>query len=389
MWSQADAAMERHAGGDAEAFAIVYDAVAEKVWAYARRKLRDDAAADDVVQETLLRMHRARGDFAPGSEVLPWAYTIAVTASSIACAERASASAIAPRSTLAPAGPRCPAQPSRPGGDGSAHRVGGPVRPAARRLLLVRGDASAGQAASALSPPSRRKLRLHRAPSVCAPSPDRGPARPRPLASQISPPPRPPHRPAPRRAQRPLAFAGAGASLGPVRLAARARTGRPLRWLPTPACGVHGCALLFPRCVARLASRTFSPSIAVLTLVPLAMIGGKLALSVAWPGMTEWWPERPGLRCLCMMLLLGAAPLAASLWAWRHRAVHHPALSGAALGVAAGACAWVLVDLWCAVAHPHHLTLGHLLPLGLLAVSGTVALLTCSRSPRHSTASSW
>ena len=34
-------------------------------------------AADDLVQETLLRIHRARHTYRPGEPVLPWAYSIA------------------------------------------------------------------------------------------------------------------------------------------------------------------------------------------------------------------------------------------------------------------------------------------------------------------------
>jgi RNA polymerase sigma-70 factor, ECF subfamily len=74
---QADAAMQRYARGDAAAFAVVFDAVAPHVHRYARRVLRESAAADDIVQQTLLRMHRARGDFSPEGKVLPWAYSIA------------------------------------------------------------------------------------------------------------------------------------------------------------------------------------------------------------------------------------------------------------------------------------------------------------------------
>ena len=69
--------MERHACGDAAAFAVVFDAVAPFIARYARRVLRNDAAADDIVQQTLLKMNRARGDFLPGAQVLPWAFTIA------------------------------------------------------------------------------------------------------------------------------------------------------------------------------------------------------------------------------------------------------------------------------------------------------------------------
>jgi RNA polymerase sigma-70 factor (ECF subfamily) len=69
--------MQRYARGEDSAFAVVFDAVAPHIHRYARRALHENAAADDIVQQTLLRMHRARGDFSPGGRVLPWAYRIA------------------------------------------------------------------------------------------------------------------------------------------------------------------------------------------------------------------------------------------------------------------------------------------------------------------------
>jgi hypothetical protein len=50
----------------------------------------------------------------------------------------------------------------------------------------------------------------------------------------------------------------------------------------------------------------------------------------------------------------------------------HPALNGTGIGFAAGACAWVAVDLWCPIAYVPHLLLGHLLPVFLLALTGAL-----------------
>jgi RNA polymerase sigma-70 factor (ECF subfamily) len=73
----ADAAMERYAAGDESAFASVYDCVAPKVWGYLRRRTPSVERAEDLVQQTFLHMHRARGTFIPGAEVVPWACAIA------------------------------------------------------------------------------------------------------------------------------------------------------------------------------------------------------------------------------------------------------------------------------------------------------------------------
>lgn len=74
--STADLAMERYAQGDDAAFSAVYDAVAPKIYAYILRQCRSESIAEDVVQQTLLRMHTARGSFLAGAQVMPWAYAI-------------------------------------------------------------------------------------------------------------------------------------------------------------------------------------------------------------------------------------------------------------------------------------------------------------------------
>jgi len=73
----ADAAMERYARGDAAAFADVYDAIAPRLLLFLRKATRDASAAEDLMQQTLLHMHRARGSFIPGAPVMPWACAIA------------------------------------------------------------------------------------------------------------------------------------------------------------------------------------------------------------------------------------------------------------------------------------------------------------------------
>jgi RNA polymerase sigma-70 factor (ECF subfamily) len=75
--SPADVAMARYAGGDDAAFADVYDLLAPRLLRYLIRQTRNEAQAEDLVQKTLLRMHRARGRFLPGAAVLPWAMAIA------------------------------------------------------------------------------------------------------------------------------------------------------------------------------------------------------------------------------------------------------------------------------------------------------------------------
>ena len=72
-----DLAMERYADGDDSAFADVYDRLAPRLYGFLLRRVRDKALAEDLTQQTFLRMHEARGRFVRGAAVSPWAFAIA------------------------------------------------------------------------------------------------------------------------------------------------------------------------------------------------------------------------------------------------------------------------------------------------------------------------
>ena len=74
---EADAAMDRYAAGDNAAFEVVYDLLAPRLCAFLTRQTRNPAIAEDLVQQTLLQMHRARGTFIRGASVTSWAFAIA------------------------------------------------------------------------------------------------------------------------------------------------------------------------------------------------------------------------------------------------------------------------------------------------------------------------
>ena len=75
--AEIDAAMDRYADGEERAFAIVHAGLYQRVRLFLLRLCRSEALADDLSQEAFLRIHRARGSFAKGSRVVPWAYAIA------------------------------------------------------------------------------------------------------------------------------------------------------------------------------------------------------------------------------------------------------------------------------------------------------------------------
>ena len=74
---KADAAMSRYAEGHDQSFDAIFSVVAPRVLRFLRRLCGAEELAQDLLQETLLKMHQARGAFRPGAAVLPWSYTIA------------------------------------------------------------------------------------------------------------------------------------------------------------------------------------------------------------------------------------------------------------------------------------------------------------------------
>jgi hypothetical protein len=106
-------------------------------------------------------------------------------------------------------------------------------------------------------------------------------------------------------------------------------------------------------------------------LIPVGLFAWRVGCSMAFDYPMVAWPERPGWRCLSLSLLVAVGPLLSFL-AIRRSAPVLPALNGAVMGLAAGACAWFAVDLWCPVAYVPHLLLGHVLPLLVLAGAGAL-----------------
>lgn len=72
-----NAAMDRYAAGDATAFAELYDLMAPRLYGFLFRKTRNQSEAEDLLQQTMLRIHCARGRFIRGALVMPWAISIA------------------------------------------------------------------------------------------------------------------------------------------------------------------------------------------------------------------------------------------------------------------------------------------------------------------------
>jgi RNA polymerase sigma-70 factor (ECF subfamily) len=70
--------MAAYVAGDRAAFQALFERYAGILFAMARRRLNSDDDARDVVQQTLLQVHRARNDYRAGAPFRPWLFTIAL-----------------------------------------------------------------------------------------------------------------------------------------------------------------------------------------------------------------------------------------------------------------------------------------------------------------------
>lgn len=63
--------------GDERAFDALFRRFAPRMRAFFSRSFRSNAAVDELVQQTFLQFHRARGQFDRSAKVRPWLFTIA------------------------------------------------------------------------------------------------------------------------------------------------------------------------------------------------------------------------------------------------------------------------------------------------------------------------
>lgn len=69
----------RARSGDEQAFGEIYDAYAQRIFAYIMVKVRHPQQAEDILQEVFLKAWRALGGF-EGARLAPWLYRIATNA---------------------------------------------------------------------------------------------------------------------------------------------------------------------------------------------------------------------------------------------------------------------------------------------------------------------
>lgn len=71
------ALMARAQAGDKQAYNQLLKAMVPAIRAFVRKKIRDEALVEDVIQETLLAIHRVRHTYDPQRPILPWVAAIA------------------------------------------------------------------------------------------------------------------------------------------------------------------------------------------------------------------------------------------------------------------------------------------------------------------------
>jgi RNA polymerase sigma-70 factor (ECF subfamily) len=72
-----DAAMTRYAAGEDAAFDVLYRLMSGRLYAFCMRLTRRRSEADDLFQETFLKIHRSRATFVPRASAVHWAFAVA------------------------------------------------------------------------------------------------------------------------------------------------------------------------------------------------------------------------------------------------------------------------------------------------------------------------
>ncbi len=77
-----DAAMTRYAAGEDSAFEVLYRLLGPRLYAFCLRLTRRRSEADDLFQDTFLKIHRSRATFVPskrdgGGSAVHWAFAVA------------------------------------------------------------------------------------------------------------------------------------------------------------------------------------------------------------------------------------------------------------------------------------------------------------------------
>src|SRR5207248_1662344 len=77
MGSTDEELMSAYVAGDALAFEKLFARLAPRVHGFFLRSFRDEGVADDLLQVTFMKIHRARQQYRPGHRLAPWLFAVA------------------------------------------------------------------------------------------------------------------------------------------------------------------------------------------------------------------------------------------------------------------------------------------------------------------------
>lgn len=126
----------------------------------------------------------------------------------------------------------------------------------------------------------------------------------------------------------------------------------------------------------------------VVALVPLALVATALVAGVATSPVIKDTGLLEHMRCVMFTVVMAVGPLAAFLFIRRGSDPVAPAITGAAIGTAAGAIGALGIELRCSHAGLFHVFVGHVLPVAALALVGAlvasrvVAVRSMALAPR-------
>lgn len=72
-----EALMEAYVNGDRAAFDALFTSLSPRLHGFFVRRFGNSAVADDLLQTTFMKVHRARRDYRFGAPLRPWVFTIA------------------------------------------------------------------------------------------------------------------------------------------------------------------------------------------------------------------------------------------------------------------------------------------------------------------------
>jgi len=148
---------------------------------------------------------------------------------------------------------------------------------------------------------------------------------------------------------------------------------RPLPFVVATAAGWAGVALAVSWISSRRGSmvgRPLATLVFAILSTPLLLATWYLGCFLRLDGPVTVAPPSRALLCLAVSLVFAAGPFFVLAGRLRTSAPAHPRATAAAMAVVASAWAAVLMDLHCEQADPFHVTLGHVVPVLVLACAG-------------------